>query len=520
MGLSFSVPRMPQAPSHRLLVGVALLLAGLAAYQGVTLAAARPDVAFAFPGDAAVVGDLGGATTEAAAESAPLLAVTVAISPRARLRPPRTLPPCRVFFGDAEVAGAKLTWIGGSSTWAFGDAARTGDQQLVTVELAGRRTSRLITLRDPEAVEVHLGGDVSVSGSVVDGDGRAVAGARVWVAGEEVRSDADGRFAVTTWAGAGLAIAVRAPGFASTALVLDAKTSVDDLRMVLRPAATLRVRLLGSLASAGGPPRAYVLPAGDPTTSDEAQYPYFLQAVDAGVPMSERGIALLEDLPLDVRLRVVLDHAGLAQKSIPSAVTRTRPTDVWVDAAAGPRLSGRILDAAGEGRAGALIASAGDAFTASERPAGAQLALPAPAYRGASGVVVADAAGRFSLARWHGASAGKVFVGAGGCAVAEMDVHAETGDLHLDLRLPTLPGPVAPRLELTAPVGRYDLRIAEVGRAPRPLVRWGGGVPFHIPLREWVLADVTVRVEGNDGVRMTTQRDVAVLGDVVVALPR
>ncbi len=519
---------MRQAPSHRLLVAAALLLAGLAAYEGITLAAARPESAFAFPGDVAVVGDLAPAAAELRAEDAAVVAVTIAITPRARLRLPAELPACRVFVGDGEVTDATTSWVAGSATWSLGEVPQSGDQQLLAVEVAGRRTLRLVTLRDPSPLIVRLGGDASVGGTIVDSDGHAVRGARVWLGGETVVSDDEGRFSAHVMAGTGLPVVVRAPGFASAALVLDVTGGlVDSVRFVLREAAEVRVRLLGPMP-AGGSARVFVLPGGDPTTSDEAQYPYFMQALEGGVPMSARGVAVLSDLPVDARVRVAVEHAGLASGTAPTAITRTRALDLTVAAVATPKLSGRIRMEDGAACVGALVVSASGALDAGARPPAASLALPPLAYWLPSGAVHTAADGSFALARRHGTEPGVLLVGAEGHVVLEMAVRADARDLEIELPLPcaaqtTLPRAArttAPRLELQAPEGRYDVRIAEVGRAPRPVVRWQGGASFFIPMRERVLADVSIQIEDRDGVRMIQRPGVAVLADVPLVLSR
>lgn len=511
---------MRQAPSHRLLVAAALLLAGLAVYEGIALAAARPESAFAFPGDAAVVGDLAPAATELRAEDAAVVAVTIAITPRARLRLPRDLPACRVFIGDGEVTDAVTTWVAGSATWALGEAPMAGDQQLLAVEVAGRKSLRMVTLRDPSPVIVRLGGDAAVGGTVVDSDGHAVRGARVWLGGETVTSDGEGRFSAHVMSGAGLPVVVRAPGFASAAVVLDVTGGlVDGVRFVLREAAEVRVRLLGPMPAGDGA-RVCVLPGGDPTTSDEAQYPYFMQALEGGVPMSARGVAVLSDLPVGALVRVAVEHAGLASGTAPTAITRARPLDLTVAAVATPKLSGRIRTEDGAACVGALVVSAIGALDAAARPPAASLALPPVAYWLPSGAVHTAADGSFALARRHGTEPGVLLVGAEGHVVLEMAVRADARDLQIEVPLPRAAQTTAPRLELQAPEGRYDVRIAEVGRAPRPVVRWQGGASFFIPMREWVLADVSIRIEDRDGVREIQRPGVAVLADVPLVLSR
>lgn len=487
-----------------------------AAYESVVVAYGN-DAVVAKPDDGPLVGALAPPPAAAMAPSSGETEVRVDIAWRADLRPLEREPACRLLVCDQVVDG-EVEWLAGTASLPLVEA-RPGDQQLLEVAVGGRRTLRLVRLR-ADGVTVRLGADVLVAGQVVDADGEAVASAHVWVAGVEAKTDAAGEFEVPAVGGEGLPLVAWADGMAAQTLVLEAWCN-STVRVVLAPAAQVRVRAIGAVGAGQAPARVVVLPAREPRTAAEAQYPYFLQALTGGAPVSSKGFASLTNLPVGIRVRLLVTHDNGVAESLPSIETRTRPSEASVLMQAAGEVRGTVARRDGGPAAGAWVALwPSDAGRDLEREVGASCALPPAGYCARGSVRRCDATGAFRLPRSprHGEAR---LLALGHTFAAEVSVLGR-GEVVHDLTLPDDavgdPSPTA-RLQLHAPPGDYRVHVVEHGLTPRPSTRWTATVPFPIPLRSAAMADVTVTIAAPDAPWVRSFPALAIVGDVDVALP-
>lgn len=501
--------------AHGVLLGGAVTLLALVAYQGFALASDGAEYAV-LPGDQPLLAPDEPAPAGLEAPIEADIEVVVDVLPRARLRPgPR---PCAVFVGDQSAPQARATWLAGSAAGPGAGDVRAGDQQLLAVELGSTTTYRWLTVRDPDALAVHLLGDVEVQGQVCDVDGRPLAGASLWVSGVEAKSGEDGSFAVVARGGEGLVAVARADGMVSQAIGV-AAAGARGLRFVMQPAGELRARVLGPLPKQQ-PARVLVAPASPAQTSDQAQYPFFLQALTGGVAVDARGIALLRDLPIGMSVQVGVTHPQLLASACPVVEVRARTIDLGVPVGLVESLHGRVLDGEGRACASAMVAAWPDVLgDDSPRPAAGVQAVPPAAWRADLACARVAADGSFSLPR--AALVLRVCAAAPARAAADLVVKPEAAAELALLLPPAVAAQQAPRLQLCAPqAGRYRVELRENGRPSRLPVAWTGDVPFSLPLRTAALADVLVRVSRGGESREQIYRAVAVADAVDLQLPK
>lgn len=432
--------------------------------------------------------------------------------------PPR--PACRVWNCDQEVPAPEVEWLAGSAALPLVEH-RAGDQQLIRVRAQGRETMRLVRLR-ADGVDLRLGPDVLVRGRVVDARGEGLAAAVVWAAGVETKTDADGEFEVSVVGGEGVPLVTWADGMAAQTLVLETFCN-STVRVVLQPGAHVRLRAVGAVATGAKPARVYVLPAREPRTSTEAQYPFFLQSIRGGEPLSARGLASLSHLPIGGRFRFLIAHDEMVADTVPSSEARGRPTEVTVLLARGAIVRGKVRDTAGHAVPGAFVAAwPEDSGELLQREPGAGCALPAPAYAARGSFTRSADDGSFTFARSPRFGAVRLATVASTWAV-EVALRGALADVEQDLMLPgsdfdATAGDARLRLCASAP-GRYRVRVVEEGKQPRPAASWTGTVPFPIPLRSAAVVDVKVTLLGRDGRHVCALPSLPIVDVVDVALP-
>jgi hypothetical protein len=507
--------------AHGIVLGAVATVLALAVYQGVVLAVAT-DAPAVLPGNGDLVAQI---ETPSEAESASALAVGppidihVDIAWRARLRRLPPPPVLRVLVGD-EVVPASATWLAGSASVPL-QTPRAGDTQLVRVAVHGEEILRVVKIHDGGAT-VRLGGRVRVQGQVIDPDGRAVARARVFVAGEEMNVGDDGAFALEAVGGDGLVVVARAPGMAAQAIVLDAWSNTT-LRLVLQPTAPVRVRVVGVMPGGDAPAQVIVLPAGEPVTNHEAQYPFFMQALRGGVPVSARGVAVLDDLPPGARVRLRLVHGAAVASDMPVVEARSRPVEVTLVTSAGAAVRGHVRSADGQPVVGATVlawpVSDGDDLP---RGTAAASALPPVAYCGCGAVVRTTDDGAFQLPRsprWGdtvlhalGASRWGTEVTLTGRGTIEHDLTLPALQVEREGNAPTL------ALHVEAP-GNYRVHVRAGDRLSRGPTSWIGTSPLPIALRAPALVDVAVRVGAHGSAPQRSVQCLPVVGTTAILVP-
>lgn len=522
-------PRSGEGPAsgraHGVVVVLAAVLLGLAAYQGVVVAHVGGGAPVAMPGDGPLVQELAPPTAAPAAAPERAADVRVSIAWRAHLRALPPPLPARLLLGDQEIDEPDIEWLAGTAALPFVDWAEN-DQQLASLQVRGRETVRLVRVRQGCAT-FRLGTEVTVSGRIVDTEGKGLGAAHLWVGGAQAHVGDDGAFAVQVVGGEGLPLVGWADGLAAQAMVLDAWSN-SDVRVVLQPGARVRVRAIGALPTGEEPARVYVLPAREPETSTEAQYPFFLQAVLGGTPMARNGIAEIDHLPLGARVRLRIAHGAVVPDAAPTIEARTRPQDVSILLQPAGLVRGRTVGQTGEPVRGAHVVARPEQAATVERVAGGGFALPPLAYGGSGAVARSDGTGAFVVARPLGAGPVRLAVAGppreGSAWAAEVLVKGTEPDIACELVVPTsvrAVGAERPALWLhSGAAGSFRVSVHERGAAPRPPVTWTGTAPFPIPLRDPVLADVTVLVQGEGGQRQQAYTGLPVVGPTVVEMPQ
>lgn len=219
---------------------------------------------------------------------------------------------------------------------------------------------------DPAAPAPHsLGLPAIVAGTVLDAAGKPIVGARIWLgerdaAGQlvEVQSDEEGRFSGAVASGSGVPIVVRAAGCASVADFVELPATGLDRQVVLTPATSLAVQLVG-LGGAPGDARVFVTPLATVSTGLSA-YPFFLQTLQGGWPVDGAGHVALDDLPADSEVGVVVVHP-LAAVTAPRPVRlRERPEQLAVQMRYEAAVAGRVVDERGSPVAAARVLACAD----------------------------------------------------------------------------------------------------------------------------------------------------------------
>lgn len=510
---------------HRpfLLVALAALFAVSSTWFGLTVLATEGP-AFSFPDERVLVEPvlLPESSPEEVGASPP--GVTIRLRPKARVLPPRASPPCRLLRGTQEVSG-KVAWVAGSAALPVGPHRKRG-RQLVRVSLpTGEEFHAVVTLSpgEEEMPTVVLGGPFSYRSRVVDRDGHAIADARVWLAGRESKSDGDGRFLVENLPiRSGLPMVIRAQGKATIFRILDladAHLRGDLPAHALEDGVSLHVQLAAPISGDAPLGRVYLMPADQGGDSRLRHYPFFLAEHGGGISLSSEGTCKIEGLPRGVEVRVVAHHPRLR---IESSVVVELGDDVnyaMVKGAEAPLLSGRVVDLAGQPAPGASVVSSADRD--GEFIAHGQLlgwVLPPAVFLSDCDWAMADGDGRFLLARSETNS--YVTVVAPGCHGIQQKIMGRAQNLDRQFVLPHVAQGVesgdGPALDVR--VGRpVRMRIWQRAQSLTTWFPWTPDRPYHLDLKEPVLMDVDIEIDGRDEV--ITVKDVAVVGRVPLQVP-
>ncbi len=251
------------------------------------------------------------------------------------------------------------TLLAGVGAQLRGDDGRGFSLVAITTEDGARLVRRAAF--DPAQAQAHLVGlPAPVTGTVVTADGKPIAGARLWL-GEhdaaglpvEVVSDTEGHFAATTATGDGVPIVVHATGFAAVAEFVEMTLAGLERKIVLVPSTPLRVQLVG-IGQPGTQARVFVVPLAT-VSSELSSYPFFAQTIAGGWPVDGNGLAVIDDLPRDCEVGVVVVHP-LAPITAPRAVRlRDRAENLALPMSYVAPRSGRVVDARGVPVAGARV---------------------------------------------------------------------------------------------------------------------------------------------------------------------
>ncbi len=322
-------------PRTPLVVATCLLLA-LAAYlvhdTGGVEPASRGPEAVATRGDAGdAIADPGRASERAVLNAThapgalpePQFEVVLRIEPVGDLLPPTRRPSLRLWRGTTLVP-AEVSWVAGSA--ALPGARILKGRQLVRFRLpGGQDIYRVVFLRRPDRdIEASWLGSGDYQGQVVGADQSPLAGASVWLAGKRAETDAEGRFHIPDLPlGSGLPLVIRAPGHAGTFRVLDltrARGGRDPARntFALAPGVDLQVRFMAPVEDlAKG--AVFVQPEAGQGDEDTRllHQPFFMQAIEGGVPLDKDGLATVKGLPEDCRVQISVWH--------PDTLVRQKP---------------------------------------------------------------------------------------------------------------------------------------------------------------------------------------------------
>lgn len=277
--------------------------------------------------------------------------VHVEVRDEATFVPP---PPERV-FAQAAGTNARLpaTLLAGEGAGCDPLRARAGLAMIAIALDGGHGLLRQDALGDAGETGYRLGARVVVRGHVVGDRDWPVRGAEVWL-GEldalgqrrTATTDAEGAFELDTPDGDGVPCVVTAPKCAAHWQVLAVAPPGLDLRIVLRPGASLDVQLAAAADDIAAA-RVFVVPTGVVSTA-LAQHPFFLQALTDGHPVGANGRATVPDLPVDGTLAVLVRHPRLPGIAPVTVTLRDAPQRVVVPLPfAAAAWTGRVVDAAG-----------------------------------------------------------------------------------------------------------------------------------------------------------------------------
>jgi hypothetical protein len=321
--------------------------------------------------------------------------VDVAVVLREAYAPP---PSARVEARDAfdPAAPLPLRVLAGIGAGPDADDVGAGGC-LVAVATASGELLRHANVPARGMAQVRIGSRRAVRGRVFGPDGSAAVGATVWfgestAAGRrEFAVDEEGRYAADVPSGDGVPFVVHAPGCATHARALDVgDAAVAEVR--LEAACVLEVQV-AALAEHLEFARVHVLPTANLAAS-LANWPFHAQSTAGGHAVDAGGRAVIDGLPRDVEVGVVVAHPLVARMA--PQVVRTKGERARVVVAlpgyVARSLAGTVVDDAGAPVAAATvrIAPAGGGAW----PRAPRLAPAEAAWRGAFAVTT-DAAGAF-----------------------------------------------------------------------------------------------------------------------------
>ncbi len=450
-------------------------------------------------------------------DSKPQFDLLLRIDPIADLSPPPPRRPDLRLWRGTTLVPAPGSWIAGTAALPMARVIR--GKQLVGFRVpGGRQIYRVVFLGRQEqdtreAVNVRWLGSVDYQASVVGPDERPLAGARIWLAGEQAETDEEGRFRIPDLpGGSGLPLVIRAKGYASYFRVLDLARPGDGRDIsrtvfALAKGVSLKVRFQAPVqdVTQGA---VFVQPASSDQDTRLLHYPFFLQAIEGGVPLKPDGMATLEGLPADVRVRVSVRHPDTLVQQQP--VVHLRQTKLGWDQATVAAdkarcLAGKVHTMSNAPVAGAWLVSRAAGATGPSRHNATGL-LPPGCYLAAGDdpvghvVTAVDGSYRLPLA----VSETQVRVSATGRQGLALHVRgrAQRAVLRRDLVLPEAAGDDQPRLKLrfANPSGRvFLLRVMEGRRLVQEPFTLTDADDYAQPLGAMVLADIHVEVRAADG---------------------
>lgn len=288
----------------------------------------------------------------------PDVRVRVEVQSREAFAPP---PPVRVIAVAAHDASELPTRAIAGVGAGFADGDARPGLALVAVDLGGgAQVLRQVDVPAADVARPAIGARIVLRGVVRDPQQRPIAGAHVWFGESDAagaRRDAvcgdDGRFELDVPSGAGVPFVVRADGFASTWQPIVVTSTPGELAAVLTPAATLRVQIAGSSEGIDAA-RLFVVPADGNTAL--TQYPFFLQVLDDGLPLTATGAAVIADLPASGHVSLLVRHPrvplgnGVEVRLREGGQSTTVPVNVGTGS-----VRGFVVDEAGAPVAGASV---------------------------------------------------------------------------------------------------------------------------------------------------------------------
>lgn len=241
-------------------------------------------------------------------------------------------------------------------TPAAGDAF--AGAAVLRVREGGREVCRRVTATAQGEFVVDLGIERALEGRIVDGKGAPIEGAAVWYGGplEQIaHTDADGRFAVTAFAGAGVPVVVQKDGRATTSAFVDVDaTNGARIDLVLGDGAALVVQAAGAAATLRDA-RIVLVPPESTTTASDA-FPFWAQDLFLSLELDTDGRVRCDGLPAGTQIGIAL---------VGPCVPRTAPIDFVVRAGGEPvvfpateaaRVRGVVVDERGEPSADVEVA--------------------------------------------------------------------------------------------------------------------------------------------------------------------
>lgn len=496
---------MPNPKSPLPLLLLALALAGFAAYLAFGPVAAAGSE-FSHPDAAASP-----LATEREPDMSPAPGSTsgaelvLHLRPRARLaRSLRAEPEVRVLRAGALVP------------MQVEPVARAAGRHLLRLtNPAGESVYRIVSALPEagEALVVELGSEVPCRGIVEDAAGTPLAGAQVWLDGQQTETDAAGewRFARVV-GGAGVPLVVRASGHAEVQRVLELRpVAGEPLRVRLDAGVSLRVRLAAPVVD-GPPPAVYVLPGGGDPDTRWLHFPFWRQGLSGGHRIGADGSVRIEHLPAGASVRALIAHPWLESRVSAPVRLHDQETTLVVQAGALAELRGKVVDAQGRPLAGVCVTA---------QPAGEEAPtvdprwlLPDAAQHSGRVTCRSDADGSYRIGRPADSRAGtSVRASAPGRYAHEVLVARAADALVHDLVLPEL-ATGEPELRFVRPDAAQLLhvRIVERGRTTRHLLVPAGQEAFVVPLREACVLEVHAGA--------STWPALAVAGTVELKVPR
>lgn len=448
-------------------------------------------------------------------DAVPTVRVEIERTALVEVLPPR--PRLRVLKGTLgdEALDAGVEWIAGSAAIRGGDPEGA---QLVRITLPdGDVLYRVVRLVPGEEAVVRLDGGLPVFGRVVDPDGAAVVGARVWLAGRpEVETDLKGRFSVDGLRSrAGLPLVIYAEGFAHRFRIVEAVADQEEEAPTYHLDRAARVNvILRGLPKDGRGKVFYGPPPGAEPDLAMRHFPFFWPLIGEFVSLEDGNRGPLRGLPAGVPWTLVPHHPLADAPKVDVRRPRQSATQshvVWDAANRGRRpVRGRVVHPDGSPAAGALV-------VCRARPGPLELApdhdflLPPSVRLGSIEHAYTSADGRFEVARPADAHQTWITVHPSGDGYGLK--RRVRGNDELQLTLPAVePVTGTPALRLSF---ERDVRLIVVdGGSASPSVQVQAGVPYEVEFARPVVVDVTIRWEQR---RILPLTDLAVVGVVGVS---